>query len=177
MKKIILFLIPSIFITAATQAQIKLKEGVWSPIGNTTISMVSNDPDGGDKVADGGLWVNGNVVENGQGVVYTFDGTMKSGKTYKIDTYLYNFGVSYSNVSVSLYNKTTNTELVSSPVYVLKNLVSEKAVNLSYTATPEDKGCVLELKYIRSDDGGIHRDFYIDNAKLNGSVIPFSTRK
>jgi hypothetical protein len=44
-------------------------------------------------------------------------------------------------------------------------------VSLSYKATASDVGNILQLRYIRTDDGNTSRDFNIDSAKLNGEVI------
>lgn len=173
MKKIILILIIGIATTTASYAQIDLN-GTWSPIGTTTITKATNDPDGGDGISDGALFINGTTATPGQGVVYTFGGTIEAGKTYSIDTYIYNFGNSHSKVIVSFYNSKTNTVLASSNALLLQTgtgKTPELSVPLSYTATTADAGNILQLRYIRSDDGNTSRDFSIDNAKLNGEII------
>ena len=173
MKKIILLLIISIATATASYAQINLN-GNWSPVGTTTLTKVTNDPDGGDGIADGALFINGTTAAQGQGVVYTFGGTIETGKTYSIDTYIYNFGNSHSKVIVSLFNSTTNTVLASTNTLLLQTgtgKTPELSIPLSYTATAADAGNILQLRYIRSDDGNTSRDFSIDNAKLNGTII------
>jgi hypothetical protein len=173
MKKIKLLLIVAIATTTASYAQINLN-GTWSPVGTTIITKVTTDPDGGDGISDGALCINGTTAAPGQGVVYTFGGIIEAGKTYSIDTYIYNFGNSHSKVIVSLFNSTTNTVLASTNVLVLQTgtgKTPELSVPLSYTATAADAGNILQLRYIRSDDGNTSRDFNIDSAKLNGAVI------
>jgi hypothetical protein len=181
MKKIKLLLIALIATTTASYAQINLN-GNWSPVGNTILTKVTNDPDGGDGISDGALFINGTTAVPGQGVIYTFGGTMEAGKTYSIDTYIYNFGNSHSKVVVSLFNSTTNTVLASTDVLLLQTgtgKTPELSVPISYTATAADTGNLLQLRYIRTDDGNTSRDFSIDSAKLNGVVIssPFLTSK
>lgn len=173
MKKFFLLLIAGIATTTASYAQINLN-GTWSPIGTTTLTKVTNDPDGGDGISDGALLVNGTTAVPGQGVVYTYGGTIEAGKTYSIDTYIYNFGNSHSKVVVSLFNSTTNTVLASTDVLLLQTgtgKTPEMSVPVSYTTTAADAGNTLQLRYIRSDDGNTSRDFSIDSAKLNGIVI------
>ncbi len=173
MKKIKLLLIAAITTSAASYAQIDLN-GNWSPVGTTTLTKVTNDPDGGDGISDGALFINGTTAVSGQGVVYTFGGTIEAGKTYSIDTYIYNSGNSHSKVIVSLFNSTTNTVLASTDVLLLQTgtgKTPELSVPLSYTVTAADAGSVLQLRYIRSDDGNTSRDFSIDSAKFNGVVI------
>lgn len=173
MKKIKLLLIVAIATTTASYAQINLN-GTWSPVGTTTITKVTNDPDGGDGISDGALFINGTTAVPGQGVVYTFGGTIEAGKTYSIDSYIYNLGNSHSKVVVSLFNSTSNTVLASTDILLLQTgtgKTPELSVSLSYTATTADAGNILQLRYIRSDDGNTSRDFNIDSAKLNGVVI------
>lgn len=173
MKKIKLLLIAVIATTTASYAQINLN-GTWTPVGTTTITKVTNDPDGGDGISDGALFINGTTAAPGQGVTYTFGGTIEAGKTYSIDSYIYNLGNSHSKVVVSLFNSTTNTVLASTDVLLLQTgtgKTPELSVSLSYTATTADAGNTLQLRYIRTDDGNTSRDFNIDSAKLNGEVI------
>jgi hypothetical protein len=173
MKKIKLLLIVAIATTTASYAQINLN-GTWSPVGTTTITKVTNDPDGGDGISDGALFINGTTAAPGQGVTYTFGGTIEAGKTYSIDSYIYNLGNSHSKVVVSLFNSTTNTVLASTDVLLLQTgtgKTPELSVSLSYNATASDVGNILQLRYIRTDDGNTSRDFNIDSAKLNGEVI------
>jgi hypothetical protein len=173
MKKNILLLIAGLTTITASYAQINLN-GTWSPVGTTNISKVTNDPDGGDGIADGALFINGTTATPGQGVIYTFGGTIEAGKTYAIDSYIYNFGNSHAKVVVSLFNSTTNTVLATTNALVLQTgtgKTPELSVPLSYSATAADAGSVLQLRYIRTDDGNTSRDFTIDNAKLNGVVI------
>jgi hypothetical protein len=176
MEKIKLLLIIAIATTTASYAQINLN-GTWSPVGTTTITKVTTDPNGGDGISDGALCINGTTAVPGQGVVYTFGGSIEAGKTYSIDTYIYNFGNSHSKVIVSLFNSTTNTVLASTNVLLLQTgtgKTPELSVPISYKATAADAGNILQLKYIRSDDGNTSRDFNIDSAKLNGAVISSS---
>ena len=168
-----MLLLTCLTLSIAAKAQINLK-GNWSPIDNTLITKVTNDPDGDDGVGDGALFINGTTAEIGQGVLYSFGGTMESAKTYTIDTYIYNFGNSHSKVIVSLLNSTTNTVLATSKTVLLQTGVGktpEQSINLTYTATDADTGGMLQLKYTRTDDGNTSRDFNIDNARLNGDSI------
>ena len=97
MKKITikkaLTLLAFIFIGSTAYAQIQ-PAGTWTAITasqNVDITKVSDDADNGDGANDGALWINGQApATDGQGILFTFDGTMQEGKSYAITTTLYN---------------------------------------------------------------------------------------
>ncbi|QOD62337.1 T9SS type A sorting domain-containing protein [Polaribacter haliotis] len=160
-----------LFIGSITFAQIQ-PAGKWSPEGDLNILKVTGDADNGDGVSDGALNFNGVGTVVGQGGVFTFDGTMQEGKNYTINSALYNANGSFVKVRVSLHNKTDNTELA---VYIdagtQMNNGDIESVVFSYTAVSTDAGDVLELRFIRNDDGNPARDFRVDNVNLNGDTV------
>ena len=172
MKKITLLLSAIVLFTMTISAQIT-PTGLWYPIGDVTISAVTDDGDNGDGASDGALFINGQSAVVGQGARFTFNGTMESGTNYAIDSYIYNLSGSYSKVRVSLHNITDDVELA---VYVGAGTVlngSNQLENVvfSYTAIASDVGDKLELRYVRNDDGNTARSFKIDNASLGGIFI------
>lgn len=182
MKNFMFFLINALLISTISQAQINVN-GNWTPLGNTSIVKVSNDPDGGDEVSDGAILIDGNTEEVGQGTIFTFGGKIESGKSYTVDTYIYNFGNSHVKLKVSLYNSTTNTLLATTSQIILqkevegKDYKSQIPISISYNAKLSDEGNLLQIRYIREDDGNNSRNFNIDNARLNGLTIPFFPKK
>lgn len=175
MKKIttkkVFILLAFIFIASSTFAQIQ-PAGTWSGIGDVTISKVTTDADNGDGAADGALFIDGTTATVGQGALFTFDGTMQEGKTYAINSNMFNTNGSFVKVRVTLHNKTDNTELaVDVDAGTSMNNGDVHTINFSYTAAASDAGDVLELRYTRNDDGNTARNFNIDNATLNGSTL------
>jgi hypothetical protein len=162
---ILLFLLTS-FITTG---QIK-SSGSYTPIGDTEILYRTNDADNGDGANDGTFFVNGLSVVVGQGVSLTFNGTMETGSAYNIATTIYNSGGSFCGVTAFLYNKTDATSLTTPTD---SNLLGGNidALTINYTAVATDEGDVLELRFVRDDDGNTSRDFSVDFINLNGTVV------
>lgn len=169
MKKNTLLILSLIGIISTSNAQVR-NYGNYSPIGATEISYVTSDADNGDGAADGAFLVNGLTATVGQGVSLTFDGTMKAGLAYNITTTIYNPGASFCGVTAFLYNKTDNTSLTTPTD---SNLLGGEidALTINYTAVSTDQGDVLELRFVRDDDGNASRDFAIDFINLNGTVV------
>lgn len=173
MKKITLFLIAGFLINTVSRAQVTLP-GTWAAVGaGTSFNTISMDLDFGDGVSDGALRVLSSSAGVGKGATYTFGGTMVDGITYTIDTNVGNFSINFVKFKVSLYDVTAAAELVTTAEFNLNNTanLSGAGINLAYTATAGTSGHVLQLKYIRTDTGETSRSFYIDNAKLNSTLI------
>ena len=182
MKKItqkLFFFIIAVIGVSITTAQVA-PNGQWTPIGNTTMSTVTDDADNGDSAGDGALFFNGQDTTPDLGAKFTFNGTMEEATTYAVDTYTYNTGGSFCNFVVSLHNKTDDIELVaSSTVVVQSSDTGATLTSLTYDGVSTDVGDVLELRYTRVDPHTA-RDFKIDNASLNGAfvteaLVPVST--
>ncbi|MDD7887840.1 T9SS type A sorting domain-containing protein [Flavivirga sp. 57AJ16] len=152
-------------------------EGVWSPIKTTILTNTTDDADNGDGVADGAIYVDGQdeggtMADNiGQGVAFTFDETMEAGDVYNVVTNIYNSGASYCIVTVYLYNVTDGTQLTTPPNTGLAGGGTVAEVTVNYTAVSTDAGDVLELRYVKNQDGNLSRNFSIDNAKINSVAI------
>lgn len=151
-------------------------EGVWSPIMTTILTNTTDDGDNGDGVADGAIYVDGQdeggaMADNiGQGAAFTFNETMQAGEVYNVVTNIYNPDGSYCIVTVYLYNVTDNTQLTTPPNTGLAGGTSAE-VTVNYTAVSTDDGDVLELRYVKNQDGNLSRNFSIDNASINSAVI------
>jgi len=151
-------------------------EGAWSPIMTTILTNTIDDGDNGDGVADGAIYVDGQdeggtMADNiGQGAAFTFNETMEAGETYNIVTNIYNPDGSFCIVTVFLYNVTDNTQLTTPPNTGLAGGTSAE-VTVNYTTVSTDEGDVLELRYVKNQDGNLSRNFSIDNASINGGVI------
>lgn len=170
MKKITLLTILSTIISLHTaKAQISAT-GSYSPIGNTIITDVTDDADNGDGLNDGAKFIDGQSEEVGQGAALTFDGTMETGQDYNITTAIYNSGNSFCGVTVFLYNKTDDAELTTPTD---SDLLGGDIDNLTipYTATATDAGDILELRFVRDDNGATSRNFSIDVVTLNGVAV------
>ena len=144
--------------------------GLWSVIGDTTITNTIDDADNGDGENDGAIFVDGLSAAIGQGAAFTFTDAMAEGVLYSIETNVYNPGTSYNKVVVSLYNATDNVTLVSSTVTNLPGATAAK-ITLSYTTLASDIGDDLVLRFVKDFDGNTSRDFSIDNVSVSGSVI------
>lgn len=171
MKKLPFLVMYLLFINQLVGAQIN-GEGLWYPIGNTIMSEINDDEDNGDGANDGALLFDGQDENGPLGARFAFNGNMESGKAYNISTFVYNTKNSYVNFTIALYNKTDDKKLAESALVVLKmddSPMSTK-VDLNYTATPDDVGDELEVRYIR---GNLHvgRDFKVDNLSLNGNFV------
>lgn len=175
MKKItqkLFFFIIAVMGISITTAQVPAN-GLWSPVGNTTMSEVSDDGDNGDGANDGALFFDGQDAVPDLGAKFTFNGTMEDATVYAIVTNVYNIRSSYVNFIVSLHNKTDDVQLAASSTISLGNGATTQAVetvSLTYTAVADDAGDVLELRYIRVENNS-GRDFAIDNASLNGTFV------
>ena len=175
MKKItikkVLILFAFILTGSKTFAQIQ-PAGTWSAIGDVTISKVTTDADNGDGAGDGALYIDGITSTVGQGILFTFDGTMQEGNTYAINSHMFNSNSFYVKVKVTLHNKTDDTALA---VDVDDGTIMQNGevhnIDFSYTAIASDAGDVLELRYTRNDDGNTARNFNVDNATLNGNTL------
>ena len=144
--------------------------GSYLPIGNTIITNVTDDADNGDGVNDGAKLIDGQSEEVGQGAIFTFDGVMESAQNYNITTTIYNSGNSFCGVTVYLYNKTDDTQLTTPTD---SDLLGGNIDNLTipYTSVATDAGDILELRFVRDDNGATSRNFSIDLITLNGVAV------
>ena len=165
-----------IFLTLLTSkidllAQIQPSGGYWSGVGDVNLTIVTSDADNTDGLNDGAIFVDGQSVVVGQGVTFTFEGTMINGEVLDLNTYTYNVNNSYVRFDVELFNKTDGTVLTTTNVFISGNDTVPVNTVLNYTAGSQDVGDSLQLRYIRTDPGDTYRNFAIDNAKLNGSFL------
>ena len=108
LKKIIyVFSCLSLLLNPTLYSQVNLS-GEWAEIGDTNLSIITDDAHNGDGVGDGAIFVDGQSVVVGQGVAYTFDGTMTLSESISLNTYTYNVNVAYGRCDVELYNLTDN---------------------------------------------------------------------
>ena len=150
-------------------SQVQTTSGIWTAIGDVALSTVYNDADNGDGVGDGAQFVDGLSAIVGQGVSFKFSGTMVAGTSLSVATYTYNPNNSYVKFAFSLYNATDKKVLGTSATISLTNSSSVPVqTNLNYTPTSTDAGDILEIRFIRNDDGNTSRNFAIDNISLNG---------
>lgn len=167
-------LIVLFFLAHTSFSQVNTSSGVWTEIGNVVLTTVFDDADNGDGVGDGATFVDGKSNNTGQGVAYTFGGTMQSGESINISTFTYNRNSSYVNFKIELYNKTNARVLKTSSILTHDgNDTTPINTTLSYTAISADNGDVLQVRYIRTDNGNTARDFAIDNIFLTGPC-PFT---
>ena len=157
--------------TAYSQATVA--SGGWTPIGDVKLTNVTDDADNDDGVKDGAIYVDGQSAATNQGASFTFGGTMTLGQSIAISTYTYNRNASAVNFVVQLYNRTDGSILRTSTIITHNGAPTgtiTAAINtvLNYTALSTDVGDVLQIRYIRTDDGSTARNFAIDNLKLNG---------
>ncbi|GAB3652128.1 hypothetical protein GCM10028791_21510 [Echinicola sediminis] len=155
----------------ALYAQIgQLGANYWEPIGNCSIATVNSDGDNGDGLGDGAQQCQNLSSTAGNGLSYTFGGSMQQGQSLSFESYVYNPNVSYVRLKVELYNLTDGTALVTAgPVSLTSGVVHQFA--LDYTPLASDEGDTLQVRYIRTDDGNSARTFAIDNARLNGAYL------
>ena len=173
MKHTLYLLLLLLTINSSIFSQINTSPNTWTPIGNVTLSTVFDDLDNGDGVGDGATFVDGQSKNTGQGVFYTFGGTMQTGESINISTFTYNRNSSFVNYKIELYNKTNNRVLKTSSIVTHDgNVTTPINTILSYTAISADNGDVLQVRYVRTDDGNMARDFAIDNIFLT-SPCPF----
>lgn len=165
-------LLLSILNICLLHAQVLPNQGQWQPVGNATITTVYSDQDNTDGVADGAIFVDGKSAVVGQGVTFTFTGQMTTAQNLTFTTYTFNVNSSYVRFQVELYNLTDNTSLDSEVITILGNDPNARLTTLSYNTGNQDAGDILQLRYIRTDDGNTARNFAIDNAKLNGTFLP-----
>lgn len=182
MKKITqkLFFLIAVMGVSLVSAQV-VPTGFWAPIGDVTIEEATNDDDNGDGIADGALKINGQSLADGQGASFTFNGKIQDGQSFAVASAIYNKTGNYVKLRVSLHNKTDDRQLA---LYTFQDDNDEtqslitlntgnplEMVAFNYTAVPDDAGDVLELRYVREDGGATARDFWIDNASLNGVFV------
>ena len=174
---ILLFLLTSLI----TTGQVK-NSGYYTAV-SSGLSYVTDDADNGDGATDGAFKVDGLVAVAGQGAIFTFDGSMKNGKTYNVETVLYNTGASVNTVDIFLYNKTDGTTLGTSERSILFNTnnsdpvanPSIRTISFSYVALSSDEGDVLELRMTKSEQLETSRNFNIDYIKLESSTVNNNT--
>ena len=167
-----------LFVLNTAFAQVNTTPTTWTPIGNVTLSTVTDDADNGDGGGDGAVLATGQSAAVGQGAAYTFGGTMQTGQSINISTYTYNRNSSFVAFKIQLYNLTTSKVLATSATITINGIntiPTPTPVNttLSYTAVATDNGNVLQARYIRTDDGNTVRALAIDNLILTGPC-PFT---
>ncbi len=145
--------------------------GSWLGVGDVNLSNVTTDADNTDGVGDGAIFVDGQSAVVGQGIVYQFTTPLVNGQSYNLNTYTYNQNASYVKFNVQLYNLTDNTVLATQSVTISNSSSPPVNTILNYTGQGSDAGDILQLRYIRTDNGNTARNFAIDNAKLNGTFI------
>ena len=171
-RYVVLFFCTFCLIPIPCISQITHTSGTWSPIGDVVLSIITNDADNGDGVGDGAQFVDGKSQVVGQGASFTFSGTMTLGETLNIATYTYNQNSSYVRFKVELYNETDDIVLASSSdIFIGGNNTTPVNTALNYTASSNDVGDVLHVRYIRTDNGHTARNFAIDNLSLNGEFV------
>ncbi len=156
----------------SVNAQVIPNQGVWTPVGDVSLTTVFSDANNTDGVADGAIFVDGQSPVVGQGATFTFNGQMANNESFTLQTYTYNVNSSYVRYNVQLFNQTDNAVLDTQQETISGGITTPVLTTLTYTASSSDVGDVLQLRYIRTDDGNTARNFVIDNAKLNGSFVP-----
>ncbi len=168
------FILACFLIIFSSKAQVT-STGNWTAIGNTNLSIVTDDADNTDSVGDGAIFVDGQDTATTQGISHTFDGTMTLGESFTINTYTYNRNVSFVKFTVGLYNVTSGAQLaISSEVSISNESSTPVLTTLNYAAIASDVGDILEVRYYRTSDFNTARNFAIDNLKLNGSFVSIS---
>ena len=145
-------------------------DGLWSPIGDIELSNTTDDADNGDGENDGAIYVDGQSAVVGQGAAFTFNDAMLEGTPYEVKTTIYNPDASFCGVTAFLYNVTDGLQLTT-PTDSNLSGGNIGALTINYTAMASDTGDVLELRYVRDDDGNVVRNFSIDNASINSAAI------
>ena len=175
MKYLCLKVLPLLIVANTSFSQVNTSSGAWTPIGDVNLSIVKDDADNGDGVGDGAIYVDGQSNVVGQGAAYTFGGSMKLGETISISTTTYNRNASYVNFRIQIYNKTDNLVLKTSSI-ITHGSGDTTPVNtvLSHTVVATNVGDVMQVRYIRTDDGSTGRNFAIDNLSLNGTFVSLS---
>ncbi len=158
-------------------AQVIPNQGSWQPVGNTTLTEVFSDANNTDGAMDGAIYVDGKSAATGQGATFTFNGQMTASENFSLSTYVYNVNSSYVKFRTELYNATNNSVLDWEENLIGGGNTTPLLINLSYTTGTTDVGDVLQLRYIRTDDGNTARNLAIDNAKLNGVFLPGLTNQ
>lgn len=176
MKHIYALLFVYAISTCILNSQVINISGIWTTIGDVRLSAITNDADNGDGVGDGAQFIDGKSAVVGQGASFTFSGTMTSGETLSVDTYTYNQNSSFVKFVVDLYNVTDQTVLATSgTIFISNSSAAPVLTSLNYMATPSDIGDVVQVRYIRNDDGHTARNFAIDNISLNGEFVTADT--
>jgi hypothetical protein len=173
MKKFYLPLVLSLFFITS-YGQVTIGSPDWNTIGDTTLSIVSDDADNTDGTNDGAIFVDGQSAVVGQGASCTFSGTMLLNETLNIKTYVYNSGSSYVRLKVELVNVTDNTILVASSPFSMTGGSAPVLTTLNYTAVASDVNDTFQVRYVRTDNGHTARNFAIDNLSFNNTFVSIS---
>lgn len=96
---------------------------------------------------------------------------MVNQQIYLMRTYTYNPTSSFVRFDVQLYNATDSVVLATKEVYHGGGDATPVNTYLVYSASNADNGDVLQLRYVRKDDGNAARGFAVDNASLNGDFM------
>ena len=172
MKRTYSFLLLLLLVVNNSFSQISPTAATWSAIGNTTLSTIYNDANNGDGLADGAQLIDGQSAVVGQGASLKFSGTLVSGTALTVASYTYNPNNSYVKFVISLFNVTDNKVLAtSSTISITNSSTAAVLTTLKYTTKSTDAGDVLQIRYIRNDDGNTLRNFAIDNISLNGVFV------
>jgi len=142
-------------------------------------SQPQNDPDGGDGVNDGGIFIDGNPQS--ESVTYTFPGTIADGEDYMFDINLFQSSSSFVIADVELL---ANGVVVASVIGQggingredLGNPGTElnpaKLVQLSYTGDATTDGQSLAFRARQERGSNNSMDVGIDNWSLNVTPVP-----
>jgi len=139
--------------------------------GEASVPLVvpfQGDPDGGDGAADGCVKIN-SVTKGGKfGATVALGTVDKVDQTISVSTHLFNRNTSYVKYTLQVYNVTDKKVVASTPeeVFNPKKETTEKTVKLDYKTTAEDKGDVLELRFVQLSTDSTARDLFVDNLKV-----------
>lgn len=107
------------------------------------------------------------------GVYFDVAGTMDEGEGLSLVTRIFNANVSFINVGVALENVTDGVVLAESGTQLLNDPNGwYRTISLDYTATANDAGDLLRVRYTGVNINSSSRDFSIDNARLTTTPIP-----
>ncbi|MDD7887839.1 polysaccharide lyase family 8 super-sandwich domain-containing protein [Flavivirga sp. 57AJ16] len=172
MKNLYVLVLLFLLVVNTVFSQVNISSGVWEPIGDVVLSNVNDDDHNGDGLGDGALLVDGQSAVVGQGVAYTLGGRMELSESINISTYTYNRNSSFVSFKIELYNKTDNAVIGNSSIVEhYGNDATPVNTLLYYTAASSDEGDELQIRYIRTDNGHIARDFAIDNLTFTTPLV------
>jgi len=175
-----------IFTHNQLMAQISISSATdkpWGLFGSNANTLVYTknpfDPKGGKAIM-----VKSPFVETGQGLEYTFAGTLSINQTISIETQIFNPFASYVTIALNLIDLNTNTVLAQptgfagpdgSAVLIKGDDVDkQRIIRLNYTPTEATQGHRVMLKYIRIDNGLTCRNFGVSYMKLGDSYVDMS---